>query len=67
MPHGWGDATGPRELTEQHVEFMRLDQPIQMHVDKVHPVRGTPVPKQASLDVLQRYPHTNASFQSGAD
>lgn len=52
---------------EDHAEFVLLDRPVNMHVCQVQPVLDTPDPKEALLGALQRYPHTNTSFQSGAD
>ena len=42
-----------RANDEQHVQLMRFDQPVQVHVDHVQARRGAPVPEQAPLDVLQ--------------
>ena len=39
---------------QQHVKLMRLDQPVQVHIDQVQSGRGAPMPEQAPLDVLQR-------------
>ena len=36
-----------------HRQVMRLDDPIEMHIEEIEPWRRAPMPEQAWLDVLE--------------